>query len=290
MIPRRVYKTVLCTAAALAFLASGPLPAFSQSSAATEVRLQELEQEIRRLTGVIEEQSYDIRNLHDQLDQMTVRVRELEGGGGAVSSSGSGSSGSTYSGEPRMGNGYDTGDNGAEPMESTSMMNQGKEPRSSSFEYVPPENLRSPEASGNSGSTSSSSGVPLPSDTPLAAYESAFGLMNKSDFEGAEIQFANFLKTYPDSDLAPNAKYWYGETFYVRGDYEKASKVFAEAYQENPKGGKAADNLLKLGLSLAGMKRKDDACIALLQLEKDFSNTSGPIIRRAKKEMTKLGC
>lgn len=290
MIPRRVYRTVLCTAAALAFLATGPLPAFSQSSAATEVRLQELEQEIRRLTGVIEEQSYDIRNLRDQLDQMTVRVRELEGGGGTVSSSGSGTSGSSYGGEPRTGNGYDYGDNGGEPMESTSMMNQGKEPRSSSFEYVPPENVRSSETSGNSGSSGSSGGVPLPSDTPLAAYESAFGLMNKSDFEGAEIQFANFLKTYPDSDLAPNAKYWYGETFYVRGDYDKASKVFAEAYQDNPKGGKAADNLLKLGLSLAGLKRKDDACIALLQLEKDFSNTAGPIIRRAKKEMSKLGC
>lgn len=286
MIQRRIYKAVLCTAAALAFLATGPLPAFSQSSAATEVRLQEMEQEIRRLTGMVEEQSYEIRSLRDQLDQMTVRVRELEGGGGVASSSAS-SSGSSYGGEPRTGNGYDYGDSG-EPMESTSMVKPGKEPRSSSFEYVPPENLRNDD--GGEASSSSTGSAPLPSDTPLAAYESAFGLMKKSDFEGAEIQFANFLKTYPDSDLAPNAKYWYGETFYVRGEHEKASKVFAEAYQDNPKGGKAADNLLKLGLSLAGLKRKDDACIALLQLEKDFSNTSGPIIRRAKQEMTKLGC
>ncbi len=286
MIPRRIYKTVLCTAAALAFFASGPLPAFSQSSAATEVRLQEMEQEIRRLTGVVEEQSYEIRNLRDQLDQMTVRVRELEGGGGLASSSAS-SSGSSYNGEPRTGNGYDYGDTGGETMESTSMVQPKNTTRSSSFEYVPPENMRSADGA---PAPSSTGAAPLPSDTPLAAYESAFGLMKKSDFEGAEIQFANFLKTYPDSDLAPNAQYWYGETFYVRGEYEKASKVFAEAYQDNPKGGKAADNLLKLGLSLAGLKRKDDACIALLQLEKDFSNTAGPIIRRAKKEMSKLGC
>ena len=146
MIQRRIYKAVLCTAAALAFLATGPLPAFSQSSAATEVRLQEMEQEIRRLTGMVEEQSYEIRSLRDQLDQMTVRVRELEGGGGVASSSAS-SSGSSYGGEPRTGNGYDYGDSG-EPMESTSMVKSGKEPRSSSFEYVPPENLRNDDEIG----------------------------------------------------------------------------------------------------------------------------------------------
>ncbi|MCB1840128.1 MAG: tol-pal system protein YbgF [Alphaproteobacteria bacterium] len=294
MIPRRIYRVVLCTAAALTFVSSGAHPAFSQSSsaAAAEVRIQELEQEIRRLTGLIEEQSYEIRNLHEQMDRqvgdLTVRVRELEGGGGqTVSSSGSDS---TYGSAPRNTSGYDYGDTTSEPMGSTSMVQQGNTPRSSSFDYVPPNSTRNDDSTGSASASPSSSGAPLPSDTPLAAYESAFALMKKSDFEGAEIQFANFLKSYPDSDLAPNAKYWYGETFYVRGDFEKASKVFAEAYQDNPKGTKAPDNLLKLGLSLAGLKRKDDACIALMQLEKDFSSTAGPIIRRAKQEMSKLGC
>lgn len=277
---RVVYKVVLCSAAVLALYASGPLPASAQSAAAAEVRIQELEQEIRRLNGVVEEQSFEINSLKAQLERaisdLTLRVRALEGGG--VSSGGA----SGYTGAAPADSGYD-------PYSSTAQDSMGRtsivepQPRTppSSFNYVPP---------GNTANAPDAASVPLPSDTPLAAYETAFALLKKSDFKGAEVQFANFLKNFPSSDLVPNAKYWYGETFYVRGDYEKAARIFAEGYQDSPKGGKAADNLLKLGLSLAGQKKKDDACIALKKLEEDFSNTSGPIIRRAKQEMNTLGC
>lgn len=288
---RVVTRLVLCSAAVLALYASGPLPASAQSAAATEVRIQELEQELRRLNGVVEEQNYEINSLKAQLDQalsdLTLRVRSLEGGGAVASSGGTGG----YTGSADSG--YDPYNSAPtqDPMGSTSVVEPAPRTPPSSFNYVPPDNYANdPNAATQANAATGTGSVPLPSDTPLVAYESAFSLLKKSDFKGAEVQFANFLKNFPTSDLVPNAKYWYGETFYVRGEYEKASRIFAEGYQDNPKGGKAADNLLKLGLSLAGQKKKDDACIALKKLEEDFSNTSGPIIRRAKQEMNTLGC
>lgn len=288
---RLVYRVVLCSAAVLALYASGPLPASAQNAAATEVRIQELEQEIRRLNGVVEEQNYEINSLKALLDQaisdLTLRVRSLEGGGSVASSGGTGG----YSGGTDSGYDPYSSTPTQDPAGSTSVVEPAPRPPSSSFNYVPPDNYANdPNATTQANAATGTGSVPLPSDTPLVAYESAFGLLKKSDFKGAEVQFANFLKNFPKSDLVPNAKYWYGETFYVRGEYEKASRIFAEGYQDNPKGGKAADNLLKLGLSLAGQKKKDDACIALKKLEEDFSSTSGPIIRRAQQEMNTLGC
>jgi hypothetical protein len=44
-----------------------------------------------------------------------------------------------------------------------------------------------------------------------------------------------------------------------------------------------------MGMSLSGMNKKNDACVALGQVEKQFAS-SGPVMRRAQQEMTRLGC
>ena len=268
-------------------------PAFAQpsyaqrSAAATEVRLQELEQEIRRLNGEIEKQNFEIRNLKAQLERITgdlaMRVGDLERGKSGALPGGNGG---------KFGTSEVMADNSAAAGAQT-LVDSHSDP-SSSFKYAPPQNGGS--AGSNNGqqlgriSGDAASSLPI-SDQPLAAYEHAFSQLKKSNFKEAEIEFANFLKKYPDSNLASNAKYWYGETFYVRGKYDNAARIFAKAYQENPKGPKAADNLLKLGMSLAGMGNNSDACIALQQLEKEYAKTSsGPIIRRARQEMSRLGC
>ena len=76
----------------------------------------------------------------------------------------------------------------------------------------------------------------------------------------------------------------------MQNDFGQAARTFAEAYQKAPQGVKAADNLLKLGLSLAGLGRVDDACVSFEQLNKEFGGTSSAIIRRGEQESQKLGC
>jgi TolA-binding protein len=76
----------------------------------------------------------------------------------------------------------------------------------------------------------------------------------------------------------------------VRGNYQDAARSFAQGYQTYPKSQKAADSLLKLGLSLAKMNKKDDACLSFKQLEKEFAGDNGPVMRRAQSEERTLGC
>jgi tol-pal system protein YbgF len=120
-------------------------------------------------------------------------------------------------------------------------------------------------------------------------YERAFSALKDGNYPAAQDGFKAFLETYKDSALTPNALYWLGETYYVQKQYGESARVFAQGYQSHPDSNKTNDNLLKLGLSLAGMGKKDDACIALLQLVK--KNTSEtPVLSRAKQEAKKLGC
>ena len=90
--------------------------------------------------------------------------------------------------------------------------------------------------------------------------------------------------------MASNARYWLAETYYVENDYEDAAREFAVAYKKDPKGSKAQDNLLKLALSLKGLDRDKDACVALAQLDKEFGITNSAVVQRGAKERATLAC
>ena len=90
--------------------------------------------------------------------------------------------------------------------------------------------------------------------------------------------------------LAGNAQYWLGETYYVRKDYNNAAATFAEGYRKYPQSGKAADNLLKLGMSLGNVGQKKEACLTFNQLAHDFPKASSNITERAAQEKQRLSC
>jgi len=121
-------------------------------------------------------------------------------------------------------------------------------------------------------------------------YDSAFADIRESRYEAAAGKLTRFMSIYPSHNLAPNAQYWLAETYYVRGDYAQAARMFAQGYQDYPKGPKAGDSLLKLGLSLAQLGKKEDACLSYRQLKKEFPGVQSTVTRRADQEIKRLGC
>lgn len=124
----------------------------------------------------------------------------------------------------------------------------------------------------------------------LAQYEAAFSLLKKGQYNSAQLHFENFLTNNPGHMLVSNAKYWLGETHYVRADFTQAARIFAEGFQAHPKGAKAPDNLLKLGLSLHALGKNDDACLALKQIGSVFPSGAGAVSARASQERKRIGC
>lgn len=262
-----------------------PIPPSSQVSsnpqaqAATEIRLQQLETELRQLRGKIEEDMFQRQQLQTAFEKLQsdleFRISELEKGGHLSASRQAPSSPpqAPYLSQSQTPPPYTWSSNPAQTEPAAGMK------ASQNLEIRGPR----PDMSGGALSTSMS-------DKAAAAYENAFSMLKNAQYESAGQNFEYFLRQYPNHVLAGNAKYWLGETYYVRGDYETAARIFAEGYQQYPKGSKAPDNLLKLGMALSGIGNKEDACVALGQLEKDFPDSATPVLRRANQEMTRLGC
>lgn len=290
MTQRRNAMRTLCLMAGIA-VCIFHAPAFAQNSAAAaaEIRFQQLEKEIRRLTRMIEEQNFEIQNLKSQLERdvgnMGVRVADLEQ-----------ATGRTAAGTPLTAD--MTGVGGLSPIDKVSSAppsedgldgQSAQSTQNGSFNYQPPHNA---EQSQTLGTLNQAQGVGVAGagQDAAKAYDAAYSYIKMQDYARAEQAFAGFLQNHADHKLAENAQYWYGETFYVRGQFDRAARVFAEAYQKDPKGSKASSNLLKLGMSLVGLDKKDDACIAFQQLQDDFKNGSYSVLNRAQSEMDKIGC
>ncbi len=126
--------------------------------------------------------------------------------------------------------------------------------------------------------------------TPQEQYERAFNFLRQANYPEAEQAFKAFIDKNPDEKLIDNAKYWYGETLYVRGRFDESAVAFADSYQQNPKGAKAPDSLLKLGMSLAALNKTADACVTLNELRNKYPNAVPTVKSRAEDERARLKC
>lgn len=129
-----------------------------------------------------------------------------------------------------------------------------------------------------------------PAQTDKQAYEAAYDLLVKTKYAAAEQAFRSFLKDYPKSNLAGNANYWLGETYYVRGQYDVAVGVFSDGLTKYETSAKAPDNLLKLGMTMARLNKKTEACGFLTLLPEKFPKASDSLKKRAVAEAKKLSC
>lgn len=120
-------------------------------------------------------------------------------------------------------------------------------------------------------------------------YENAIKLLWASKFNEAESELQNLKKIEPE-DLMPNIQYWLGEVYYAQKNFEKAIIAFGEGLEKYPESIKGPDNLLKLGLSFSNLKKKDEACNILFELELKYKDAPKNVQERASSEIKKLEC
>ena len=130
----------------------------------------------------------------------------------------------------------------------------------------------------------------LPDTSVDKQYEFATSLLKVGDYNTAERAFREFVITHPDNDLAGSAQYWYAETFRIRQLYTDAASAYLEGYQKYPKGEKAPINLLKLGVSLVQIGEKDQGCLMIAGVKKQYPNATQSVLQKAKYEEKKFEC
>ena len=130
----------------------------------------------------------------------------------------------------------------------------------------------------------------LPDESPEKQYEFAISFLKVGDYNTAERAFREFIDTNTKHELAGNAQYWYAETFRIRQLFTDAASAYLEGYQKYPKSEKAPINLLKLGVSLVQIGEKDQGCLMITGVEKQYPKANQSVLQKAKYEEKKFDC
>ena len=253
-----------------------------------EVRLARIEEELRQLTGRIEQLEFGQRGLEGRIDQLIQdldqRLLALEGGAGGALAEGTAPATrqALAPAEPGTGNAAagtadPTTRRGADA--SADERTLGVVPQSAllGLPRLEPGAIPTPPRTTN-----------LPSQEQ---YDAAMQLLRAGDYAGAERGLQLFLDLNPEHALAPNAAYWLAETHYVRKSYASAAAAFARNYRVYGKDDtKAPDNLLKLGMSLQGLQETDKACRTFDELAKEFPNAPAHIQQALSRERERAAC
>ncbi len=72
-------------------------------------------------------------------------------------------------------------------------------------------------------------------------------LLKERDIEGAAVALKMHLETYPGSPFAANAHYWLGEIYLLQGETEFARQAFTNIVERHADHPKAMDSRFKLG-------------------------------------------
>lgn len=294
---------------------SGGDPAYARLS----VRLTELEEQLRNMNGRIEEIGFQVTQATQQMEKMSTdidyRLGQLEQRNSGAAAPMNGQASPMASGEA-MGTATPT------PPPSTPAGSGRVLGQLSANDPVPP-GPATPSEGSSSGGTSeadallaqltgepaaapaatpetapaSAASAPasqqtaaLTSGSPRDQYSQAFGLLRQGQYDQAAVALRKFLEENGDDPLAANARYWLGETYYVRGSYVEAAETFLEGYQADPKGAKAPDALLKLGMSLSSLEKKSEACAAFQKLRTDYPSAPAGLKATLQREWQKNGC
>lgn len=121
-------------------------------------------------------------------------------------------------------------------------------------------------------------------------YEQALTDLKNNKLSDAETKFSQFLGSYPKDALAGNAQYWLGEVYYKQQNFAKAAVAFKDGYSKYPEGTKGPDCLLKLGLSMKALNKKEEACTAFTNIPTIFGKVNPDISKRAVDEAKALSC
>ena len=130
----------------------------------------------------------------------------------------------------------------------------------------------------------------LPEGTPEEKYEFATSFLKVGDYNMAERAFREFVENNPEHNLAGNAQYWYAETFRIRQLFTDAASAYLEGYQKYPKSQKAPINLLKLGVSLVQIGEKDQGCLMISGVKKEYPKANQSVLQKAIYEEKKFEC
>lgn len=122
---------------------------------------------------------------------------------------------------------------------------------------------------------------------PDVLYNNALRDYNAGRYDLATQQFSDYVKYYPNTDLAGNAQYYIADVEYRQGNFEAAVKDYDKVLEQYPGGNKSAAAQLKKGYALLELGNQDAGIRELNALIQRYPRTVEAT--QARDRLRKLG-
>jgi tol-pal system protein YbgF len=286
---------------------------------AADPRVTELEDQIRKLTGTVEELNFQVLQMQDQIRKMQddneFRFEQLEKGTGAgTSKSGAGTNrkseavvsppkddaaaagadrtGATAATSSRQQAEGDQSTGRGLPGVSLGTITVDKDGNvKSSSVGQPTDLLGGQDGASQDGASDGTAVAALPAtDDPDELYRDSYQFILSGDYPTAEAGFRDHISRFPADPKAADAHYWLGEALLGQQKYRDAAETFLAASKDYPDAAKAPDMLFKLGVSLKALDQHDVACATFKEVGKRYPNSSEALKQRVKQEQALAAC
>ncbi|MEE9375680.1 MAG: tol-pal system protein YbgF [Rhizobiaceae bacterium] len=126
--------------------------------------------------------------------------------------------------------------------------------------------------------------------TPNEVFDVAKKALKARQYPRAQQAFAAHLKAWPKDPRTGEAQYYLGEALFWQKSYYQAAETYLGAHNEYPEAPTAADNLLGLGLSLAGLNQREVACATYAEVLKQYPDDAKRLGEKVKDEQAAAKC
>ena len=284
----------------------------AQSSDAA-FRVNELEEQVRSLNGKVEEMTFQLLQLQEQIRKMQedneFRFRELEDQSALKNKNrNTAKAGENRLGKPKPSDAESSGsasDGNGTRKTIQDLLKGDAQIGDGSKLGTPPQNLGTLTFDENGNLVDSNVGKPIDltgalnagtaipaglPDTPEEMFDLGYQYVQGGDYEKAGEVFRQYVAEFPGSARDGEARFWLGESLFAQGDYEASARIFLENHKAHPEGTLAAQNLLKLGVSLSGLQQRELACATFAEVPKKYPGMSNAVRKRVAVEQQAAKC
>ncbi|EFL88730.1 tetratricopeptide repeat protein [Ahrensia sp. R2A130] len=110
------------------------------------------------------------------------------------------------------------------------------------------------------------------------------------NYPDAQKALAAHILAWPDDPRSGEAYHYLGQAMFWQRDYYQAAEMHLKAHNDYPQAPTAADNLLGLGLSLAGLNQREVACATYAEVLKQYPDAKNRLGDRVKDEQAAAKC
>ena len=124
--------------------------------------------------------------------------------------------------------------------------------------------------------------------SPEEAFQLALDQMRIKEYDQAKTLLKEFINNNQENQLSGSAHFWLGKIFIIESNFREAVFIFGEGIQKYPNSIKTPNMLYEMSNSLFAMNKNEEACKTMRMINENYSKNK--VSKLAKKKITQMGC